>query len=808
MRLRSSQVPVLVTAVFLLLGAVWFYWMHAGHTRKHLEELSQDNLTRYLFEQQPTLQDAIAQQNLPFLQNWIALKAERGDVEQALVFSHDYRIIAASRIALEQESLAQHHPQLVRKIQELPEVKSGQIFLVDVSKPEHTGVLMALPNWGATDIGRNHTWLYLQIDLSSTYRLANDIIINDFIAYVASLMLCSGAIFVLTRHNLHKRVRFLSKVMQQYASGDRLARVKVSASSEFSTLEHLMNNTFDALETQKAVSEHEQQLVHQIVESTTDGIISIDTNAHIVMINDRAVDMFGYQNKAELLQQDLQMLVPVPFRASHNSQLFRTNQQQYHQGIINRIRHVEGLKRSGATFPIEITIAENMRGNQRIYTAFVKDNSEQFAYRQSIEKLAYGDDLTGLYNLNGFRRQLALQKFQGLLLLLNIDSIRTVNDSMGFTAGDELIQLCAEQVAALPLHQLICCRLYGGEFLLACVDTPGMIQQQLPAFLSREIQLNSRRYQLSNCCSFVRFSDGEDLDEKHRQLELAMRLAKQQGRASLIEVDMTLTEQIQRNAQLSHQLEEAIQQNELYFAFQPKFDAKTCKPTSAEALIRWNNNGQLISPAQFVPLAEQSHLMPALDRLVIGRACRHIRQWLDQGLQVLPLSINLSARYLCDERTIATIFEKVGEFNVPANLLEIEITEYSLIKEFELTSANMLRLQKAGISIAVDDYGTGHSNLEAVLSLPVQHLKIDQSFIRVGMSSEKGQAILENILQLAKALDMTTTAEGVETQEQLDYLAAAGCHYIQGYLLSKPLPQTDYEALLADDAAAASSASA
>lgn len=796
MKLRFSQVPMVVTSVILLLGMLLFYWLHSGHTSRHLEQQSNDAVTRYLLEQLPTLQNAMMQHNLAFLQDWVALKAERDDVEQVLIFNHDYKIIAASQIALEQEFLAQHDIALMRQVQALTDVRQGQLYFVDQAVPQHIGVLMALPDFGRADANPRHAFLYLLIDSSATYRLVNEILLSDFVLYVSSLLLCALVIFLLTRQSLHRRLHNLTATIRSYASGDSNARVHVSYNSEFSALEGLLNATFDALEQQKLISQREQLFTSQVVDSTTDGIISIDTSGKIIMINDRAVTMFGYAQKADLLLQDLQILVPTTFRAAHGSHLFQTNKESYRHGVINQLRHIEGLKRSGDTFPIEITIAENMRGQQRIYTAFVKDNSEQFAYRRSIEKLAYYDELTGLLNLTGFKRQLGQDNSNGQLLLVNIDSIRTVNDSLGFAAGDELIKACASLLAQLPLHQSIVCRLSGGEFLLRCTDSPLVLRQQLPAFLSQEIAFDRRRYQLSYCCSFVSFMPMDDLDDKHRQLELAMRQAKQKGRASLIEVDVQWTEQIQRNALLSHQLEEAIRQNELFFVFQPKFNAQTCQPASAEALIRWINRGQFVSPAMFIPLAEQSHLMPALDRLVIDRACRTIRQWLDRGLTVLPISINLSAKYLCEEKTIATIFEKVGEFDIPPHLLEIEVTEYSFINEFELTTANMLRLQKAGISIAIDDYGTGHSNLEAVLSLPVQHLKIDQSFIRVGMSSDKGRAILENILQLAQSLHIITTAEGVETQEQLDYLATAGCDYIQGYLLSKPLPQAEFEHLL------------
>ena len=236
------------------------------------------------------------------------------------------------------------------------------------------------------------------------------------------------------------------------------------------------------------------------------------------------------------------------------------------------------------------------------------------------------------------------------------------------------------------------------------------------------------------------------LELKKLQSEWAMREAKQQGRGSFLAVNIEWIQLMQENAILYQQLENAISSNTLFFYYQPKFDSQTQRAVSAEALIRWVVNDEFIPPSRFIPLAEQGHLMPEIDRLVIENACKIIRKWLDSGFEVLPLSINLSARYLFDDKTIAYIFEKVGEYDVPAQLIEVEVTEYGLIEDFEHTALNMRRLQKAGIGIAIDDYGTGHSNLETILSLPIENLKIDQSFIRLGMANKKGKAILENIL--------------------------------------------------------------
>lgn len=802
MRLSFNQVPAVVTGFVFVLGFVVFYFLHAKHTYQHLEQQTQAAIVQYLQEQETTLQDALQNQNLAFLRNWVTLKAERADVHDVMILSADLTILASARIAEEGEQLSQVNLTLLQNIQLQSDASIGEIRFLPTPNSQNVGVLMALPPTRTTSsIPQNngsHSWLYLTMDIEGTYWLVNEIILSDVVLYIASILLCVSAIFFMLRKRLHRRLENVIEVLQHYAAGNGQVRASISKDIEFKALESLLNTTLDALEQQKSLNEYERNFSEQIINSTTDAIISIDGHGLIVMVNERALQMFEYEHSAQLLGQSLQILIPPVYRATHDKHVFQANQSASRHGVINRIRQIEGLKRNGETFPIEINIVENIRGNQRVFTAFVKDNSEQLAYRRSIEQLAYFDKLTGSYNLNGFRQYLDKLEFPCQLLLVNTDSIRTVNDSMGFQAGDELIKKCARILSQLPLTQLTLCRISGGEFILSCKETPLIIHQQLPAFLSQEIQIGKRRYQLSYCCSFVSFLPQDDFDDKHRQLELAMRQAKQKGRASLMEVDVEWISQIQRNALLCHQLEEAIRREELYFVFQPKFCARSRQPKSAEALIRWQADGHPVSPAVFIPLAEQSHLMPAMDRLVIDRACRTIREWLDQGLHVLPLSINLSARYLCEERTIACIFEKVGEYDVPPHLLEIEVTEYSLITEFDQTAHHMRRLQKAGIGIAIDDYGTGHSNLEAVLSLPVQHLKIDQSFIRVGMGSARGRAILENIMQLAQSLQMVTTAEGVETQEQLIYLSHAGCDFIQGFLLSRPLPQRDFEQLLRD----------
>lgn len=788
MRLNISWLPLLLTLGLSCLGLLLLYGMHQGMTRTQLIANEQHHLETELMEQHSLLQLYLMKHDEASLKNWTSLKSESPHVLAVLIVDPQQMIVAAHQVAIEGESLKSYEAGLAKELATLPPQQMVKPLLLTSHRNE---LMMALP----LQFGKEQGWLVLQYDLHDALSSGLAITLQNMLVYLTSMLLSGFLTFLLLKKILLVRLRRLELTLNQYSAGAHDARAAVNDNNEFGRLELMLNRTLDALDQQRTLSQHTQLFNELVLNSTTDGIISADTQGRIQQINQAGLKIFGYQSAGELTGQDLNLLIPSQHRQDHQKHLAK-------RGIppsghfLNRLRQVEGLRKDGAAVPLDITLTQASLEGQLIYIAFLKDNTEQRHYQRSIEQLAFSDALTGAANLHGLKRLLQDNPAVHWMYLLNVDGMANLNNSFGFTVGDLLIQAFYKllQQRLGPNHLLA--RNQGAEFILLSHEPPAHWLAEFQALQGSELPLAGFHVKLSFCTTYQLLLSTETFETQLHSAELMMRQAKSAGRGTMLQVEPGLIQQLQRNAFVCHQLDQAIRDEQLFFHYQPKFAALSRQPVSAEALLRWQLDGQFISPGIFIPLAEQSHLMAQLDRLVIKQACRQIRTWLDKGWQVMPISINLSARHLVDDSTIAYIFEKVGEFDIPAQLLEIEVTEYSLIEDETHTAENMHRLIKAGIGIAIDDYGTGHSNLATVLSLPVQNLKIDQSFIRKGMSNAKGRAILENILQLAKSLQVTTTAEGVETEEQLAFLQASGCEYIQGYLLSKPLPLAEFERLL------------
>lgn len=788
MRLNISLLPLLLTLGLSCLGLLLLYGLHQGMTRTQLIHIEQHHLATGLLEQHSLLQLYLMKNDEASLKNWTSLKSESPHVLAVLIVDPRQNIVAAHQVALEGESLKSYDTGLATELAILPPQQMVKPLLLQSHRNE---LMMALPLQFAKEQG----WLVLQYDLGDALKSGLAITLQNMLVYLASMLLSGFLTFLLLKKILHLRLRRLELTLNQYSAGAHDARAQVNDNNEFGRLELMLNRTLDALDQQRTLSQHTQLFNELVLNSTTDGIISADIQGRILQVNQAGLKIFGYQNSGELTGQDLNLLIPPQYRQDHQKHLAKRDAQPSSH-FLNRLRQVEGLRKDGTAVPLDITLTQASLAGQPIYIAFLKDNTEQRHYQRSIEQLAFSDALTGTSNLHGLKRLLQENPALHWMYLLNVDGMANLNNSFGFTVGDQLIlAFCSMLQQRLGPNHLLA-RNQGAEFILLSHEPPAHWLPVFQALQGSELHLAGFHVKLSFCTTYQLLQPSETFETQLHSTELMMRQAKSAGRGSMLQVDPGLIQQLQKNAFICHQLDQAIRDEQLFFHYQPKFAALSRLPVSAEALLRWKHDGQFISPGIFIPLAEQSHLMPQLDRLVIRQVCRQIRAWLDLGWQVMPISINLSARHLVDDSTIAYIFEKVGEFDIPAQLLEIEVTEYSLIEDETHTAENMHRLIKAGIGIAIDDYGTGHSNLATVLSLPVQNLKIDQSFIRKGMSNAKGRAILENILQLAKSLQVTTTAEGVETEEQLAFLQQSGCEYIQGYLLSKPLPLAEFESIM------------
>lgn len=757
-----------------------------------------DNAKRFyqhiLTEQRNLLLSAIQHQDWALIRNWVTIESESEHTENVLFVSSDYKIIASTKLRYEGKTLGEYNLELLDRLQ----LQTQKPYTIEFYQQKNDALLDIFVPIDEFELhSQNQYWLILTINIKDELFLASNIFWRNILLYLLSMAFTALCLFYLIKIKLTHRLSYLEQALQCYLDGDHKMRLPEYQHHEFNRLETLINDTFNLIENEIEHTQTEQKYSHLIIESSNDGIISINQQGQIINTNQRAATIFGYKKIEELVGSNIMILIPAHFQKMHNESLYHANNKKAHQGILNKIREVEGRKKDGSCVPIELTITESSNNDEKFYVAFIKDVTEAVAYKNSIEKLAFIDQLTGLLNVNGLKRKIASVSLPCTMNLIDFDSLKLLNDSFGVQFGDKIIQSFAKNLATLSCENLLIIRIKAGRFILLTQSDKLSTQIELNSLLNKEVLIDKIAVRISFCCCQSELNHSDEINEKIQQSEVALRDAKQHGRGSFIDVNLAWVEMVKQRAQLCQQLEHAIEQHELFFYFQPKYNALTHQPASAEALIRWKLNNEFISPSTFIPLAEQSHLMPEIDRFVIEKSCETIRFWLNQGLTVLPISINLSSRYLFDDKTISYIFEKVGEYDVPAHLLEIEVTEYGLIEDFESTALNMRKLQKAGIKVAIDDYGTGHSNLQTILILPIEHLKIDQSFIRLGMTDKKGQLVLENILQLAKSLEVEITAEGVETAEQLAFLAKAGCHYIQGYYFSKPLSQLDFEQLLA-----------
>lgn len=789
MKLKLSMVPPLLIVVLTSIGMVLLYAIHQSVTRAQLIEIEQHHVESTLLGEHSQLQLYLMKQAEASLKNWVSLKSESPHILAALIIDPQQKIRAAHQIALEGNDLNSYNAALAAELVKHPPQQGVQ----PLPLPSHRDELMiSLP----LQFSDGQGWVLLHYDMRPALASGLRITLQNMLVYLLSMLLSGFLIYVLLRSNLLERLRRLETVLRQYSDGQHQARAEVDQSTEFGQLESMLNYTLDTLDQQQMLRRDNELFNQLVLDSTTDGIISVDIHGHILQVNQSALSIFGYAQPEELVGQDLNLLIPARFRQRHQDHFSEVNKTQTPEHALNKLRQIEGQRKNGSLVPLEINLSKAEWKGSTIYIGFVKDYSEQRYYQTSIENLAFKDKLTACANLNGLKRQAATRQDLSWLYLLNIDGMANLNHSFGFDIGDQLIKASSELFNLHKPTDDLLARYEGADLLILSSQNPEQMLPLLNRLQRKNIKIGGFNIELSFCVVYLEVTPNRDFDQQLHSAELMMRQAKQRGRASVMQVEPGLVQQLQYNALMCQQLDDAIRQQKLFFHYQPKFSALSRAPIGAEALIRWQHDGRMISPGFFIPLAEKSHLMPELDRYVISSACRQIRQWMDQGYQVLPLSINLSAHYLTDEDTINFIFQKVGEFDIPAHLLEIEVTEYSLLQDEQRSADNMFRLQKAGIGIAIDDYGTGHSNLATVLSLPVQNLKIDQSFIRKGMSNAKGRAILENILQLAKSLQVTTTAEGVETEEQLTYLQQSGCDFIQGYLLSKPLPLAEFEGVM------------
>lgn len=431
------------------------------------------------------------------------------------------------------------------------------------------------------------------------------------------------------------------------------------------------------------------------------------------------------------------------------------------------------------------------------------------ALRREAKKLANHDALTGLPNrtLLQDRADQALQKARRsqarvAMLLLDLDNFKSINDSVGHSIGDALLKEAALRLAHAARALDTVSRQGGDEFIILLPEVSGFevvvsFAERLLASISSPFVLQGNRYELSASIGISVFpDDSDDVESLYRHADAAMYQAKLDGRNRFRFFSADIESRSRGRHLLEQHMRSALEDGVFEVFYQAKVAAKDSAVVGIEALIRWRNkDGGLISPAEFIPLAEETGLIIPIGKYVLRQACRDAQVLIEQGMPVV-VSVNISAVQFLEESFLQMVQETLLESKLMPSFLELEITEGVLAKDVQNTQQILASLRKQGVRIAIDDFGTGYSSLAYLKRFPVDVLKIDQSFVRDMLVDKSDSAIIEAIIKLAQALDLELVAEGVETQEQADALQGYGCQIMQGYLYSRPVPFSQFCALL------------
>jgi diguanylate cyclase (GGDEF)-like protein len=433
---------------------------------------------------------------------------------------------------------------------------------------------------------------------------------------------------------------------------------------------------------------------------------------------------------------------------------------------------------------------------------------------EQIHRLAYFDVLTELPNRARFRKRLAetvesARRDGGdfAVMVLDLDHFKRINDSLGHSVGDDLLRIIAQRLTrCLRLEDIAAstrgsvtgrdvCRQGGDEFIVflngvANEDDAAQVANRLLAALAQPITLGTQDVFVSASIGIVLFPrDGDDVDTLLKNADVAMYHAKTEGRSRFAFYEESMRTGTEQRLSLEYDLRKALENEEFELYYQPQIEVPTGKIVGIEALIRWHHPTLgLLNPADFIGIAEQSGLIMAIWEWVMVAALIQHNAWLEQGLPAMTIGVNLSSMQFTD-RGLAERVRKIAEvLGVPLDQVELELTESVLLFDVEIVLKTLTELRALGVKIAIDDFGTGYSSLSYLRRLPVDKLKLDRTFTFNAQKDEGDIAITRAIIAMAKSLNLTVVAEGVETKEQVDLLMSLGCTTVQGFLLGHPLP--------------------
>jgi len=608
-------------------------------------------------------------------------------------------------------------------------------------------------------------------------------------------------------------IRSLVGSIDQLGEGDYTQPVTVAAANELAELAAAIERMREKLH-QTTIT---RNYLDVVLNSMTDAVLVTSPDGQITRANDAAVQLFGWPEN-ELVGRDVASLMAADER--RNFVLERAVKETREFMIRTRDGESVPVSLSGSTIegskatPVadDAGPGPETRFEGCIFVA--RDITERKRAERRIRYLARYDTLTKIPNRMQFQhllQQAIARAHRGgttlALLYLDLDRFKDVNDTFGHAAGDRTLEILSERLTRIVPKGAVVGRLAGDEFAVFIENLPaGDCRPTLAAAARQVLDDVSRAFFLNDTEVYLTLSlgialcpdDAGNTIDLIRNADAAMYHSKQNGGGSYAFYAPEMNAEAVERLILKSKLRRSLERDEFVILYQPKVETATGRIAGAEALLRWRLPGHGdIPPAHFIPLAEQTNLILPIGEWVLRRVCSDYRSWRERVPDPGRVSINLSLKQLQQASFITRFASVFREYGVEPRCLELEITETTLMSNAPRTVRMLGELHDLGISLSIDDFGTGYSSLSALQQLPVETLKIDQSFVRKAALDEQDATLVKTIIEMGRNLEMEVVAEGVETVEQLEFLRARGCHYAQGRLFGEPMTAEALLTLLA-----------
>ncbi len=558
--------------------------------------------------------------------------------------------------------------------------------------------------------------------------------------------------------------------------------------------------------TERRHLEIERRKLSLAIEQSPTIVMITDTKGNIEYVNNKFTEVTGYTLE-EVHGKKPNILKSEETPAEVFKQLWETVKSggEWRGEFRNK-------KKNGELYweMASISSIKDENGTITHFLAVKEDVTKRKWAEETIVHLAYYDSLTDLPNrfliqdrLNQALSQARRRKKLVALMLLGLDRFKSVNEMAGHSIGDQVLQAVAKRLVGCVREVDTVARLGGDEFMILlpeinAVEEAAKIAQQFLDVIKPSFHYNG--HELSMTCSIgvsVYPHDGEDTESLLKDADTALGRAKQQGRNNYQLYTPTMHVETFGRMVLENSMRKALSRQEFLLHYQPLVDLKQKRMIGMEALLRWQHPDiGLVSPVEFIPIAEENGLIVPIGEWVVKTACVQNKAWQDMGLPPMRVAVNLSARQFQDAKLLEMVEWVLKETDLDPQYLEFEITESIAMDNVGFTLTTLKRFKDMGVGISIDDFGTGYSSLNYLKQFPIDTLKIDRSFIRDLTVDVNNQSIVSAVIVLAHSLNLKVTAEGVETPEQLEFLKKQKCDIMQGYFFSKPVPPEQFEALV------------